>query len=86
MAVPAWRAYRRAARLLAELTAYANEQAIELERLAMQLNDHGFALERTMDALAPKLEMIGAFVEQPLVGAALPWLLRRILGRPYRRR
>jgi hypothetical protein len=45
-----------------------------------------FALEHTASELFPKIQQILAFMEQPLVAAALPWLIRRVLARPYRRR
>jgi len=57
-----------------------------LERAAARLNEHGFALEHTASLLFPKLQRLAAFLEQPLVAAAIPWLIRRGLGRPYRRR
>jgi hypothetical protein len=85
-ALSAWRAYRRASQRGMELSTYASEQALELERLTAQLNEHGFQLEHTAGELGPKVERIMAFLEQPLVGATLPWLIRRLLGRPYRRR
>ena len=82
----AWRAYRKASRRAAELSTYAFEQAIELERAAARLNEHGFALEHTASELFPKVQRILAFLEQPLVAAAIPWVIRRALARPYRRR
>jgi hypothetical protein len=81
-----WRAYRRASRRATELSAYALEEATELERLTAQLNEHGFALEQTASELFPKLETLSAFLGQPLVAATIPWLIRRAMGRPYRRR
>jgi hypothetical protein len=84
--VSAWRAYRRASRRAAELSSYASQQAIELERAAAQLNEHGFALEHTASELFPKLQRIAGFLKQPLVAAAIPWLIRRAFARPYRRR
>ena len=84
--VSTWRVYRRASRRATELSAYALAEATELERLTIQLNEHGFALEHTAAELFPKLEMLSAFLGQPLVAATIPWLLRRALGRPYRRR
>ena len=81
-----WRAYRRASRRATELSAYAIEEATELERLTAQLNEHGFALEHTAAELFPKLEALSAFLGQPLVAATIPWMLRRAMGRPYRRR
>jgi len=85
-AVSTWRAYRRASRRATELSAYALEEATELERLTAQLNEHGFALEHRAAELFPKLERLSVFLGQPLVAATIPWLLRRALGRPYRRR
>jgi len=84
--VSVWRAYRNASRRAAELATYTSQQAIELEQAAAQLNEHGFALEHTASELFPKIQRILAFVEQPLVAATLPWLIRRALARPYRRR
>jgi len=84
--VSAWRAYRKASRRASELSAYALEEATELERLTAQLNEHGFALEHTASELFPKLETLSAFLGQPLVAATVPWLIRRAMRRPYRRR
>ena len=84
--VSVWRAYRKASRRAAELSIYANQQAIELEQAAARLNEHGFALEHTASELFPKIQRILAFLEQPLVAAANPWVIRRGLARPYRRR
>ena len=81
-----WRAYRRTSRRATELSTYLNDQALELERLSAQLNDHGFELEHTMSELAPKLEMLASFLRQPLIAATIPWVFRRVVGRPYRRR
>ena len=81
-----WRAYRKASRRASELSTYAFEQAVELEQAAARLNEHGFALEHTASELFPKLQRILVFMEQPLVAAALPWVIRRVLARPYRRR
>jgi len=84
--VSMWRAYGRASRRATELSSYAMEEAAELERLSRRLNDHGFELEHAASELLPKLETLSAFLGQPLVAATIPWLLRRVLGRPYRRR
>ena len=81
-----WRAYRKASRRASELSSYALEQAIELEQAATRLNEHGFALEHTASELFPKIQRILTFMEQPLIAAALPWVIRRVLARPYRRR
>jgi len=59
---------------------------VSLERLAAQLNEHGFALEHSASELFPKLAQVMAFLEQPLVAVTIPWLLRRVMRRPYRRR
>jgi len=83
--VSVWRAYRTASRRASELSTYAFEQAVELEQAAARLNEHGFALEHTASELFPKIQRILEFMEQPLVAAALPWLIRRVLARPYRR-
>ncbi|TME57693.1 MAG: hypothetical protein E6I60_01320 [Chloroflexi bacterium] len=80
------RAYRKASRRAAQLSAYAGEEAIALERLTSRLNEHGFALEHTASLLFPKLQRLATILEQPLVAATIPWLLRRAFGRPYRRR
>jgi len=82
----AWRAYRRASRRAAELSSYALTEAIEIERAAARLNEHGFALEHTASLLFPKLQRLAAILEQPLVAATIPWLIRRAFGRPFRRR
>jgi hypothetical protein len=84
--VSVWRAYRMASRRATELSSYAMVEATELERLAAQLNEHGFALSDTAAELFPKLETLSIFLGQPLVAATIPWLIRRALGRPYRRR
>jgi hypothetical protein len=84
--VSVWRAYRRASRCATELSSYATQQAIELQQAAARLNEHGFALEHTASELFPKIQRILAFLEQPLVAAAIPWVIRRALARPYRRR
>jgi hypothetical protein len=81
-----WRAYRRAMRRADQLSAYTSEQALEIERLTASLNEHGFELEHTITELGPRLEMIALFLRQPLVAATMPWILRRVFGRPYRRR
>jgi hypothetical protein len=81
-----WRAYRRSTRRATELSTYLDDQAIEIERLTARLNEHGFQLEHTISELAPKLETLATFLQRPLVAAAIPWVLRRVVGRPYRRR
>jgi hypothetical protein len=84
--VSVWRAYRTASRRATELSSYALAEATELERLTVRLNEHGFALADTASELFPKLESLSAFLAQPLVAATLPWVIRRAMRRPYRRR
>jgi hypothetical protein len=84
--VSLWRAYRKASKRATELSAYALDEATELEVLTARLNEHGFALEHTASELFPKLETLSAFLGQPLLAATIPWLLRRAMRRPYRRR
>jgi len=82
----AWRAQRAArarARALAELTA---EEAERFADLADRLNRHGFELQHTFDELAPKVEAWSAVLRRPLVAASIPWVMRRLLGRPLKRR
>lgn len=73
-------------RSAAALSSYAREEAATLQALAVRLNDHGFSLQHTSSELFPKLSDLGAFLERPLVAASLPWVLRRIFGRPFKRR
>jgi hypothetical protein len=80
------RAYRKASRRAFELSSYAYDEATELEAIAARLNEHGFELEHTTSVLFPRIQRILAFLEQPLVAAAVPWLIRRAIARPYRRR
>jgi hypothetical protein len=84
--VSTWRAYRRARRQATELSDYAGKQALEIDKLASRLNEHGFALEHSASELFPRLQQLLSLLEQPLVAAAMPWLLRRAMRRPYRRR
>ncbi|HEY8677792.1 MAG TPA: hypothetical protein VIN39_04075 [Candidatus Dormibacteraeota bacterium] len=81
-----WQAYRAANRRAAHLSHYAYEEAAALQALAVRLNDHGFELQRTLALLFPRLHEFAIFLDQPLVAAALPWLLRRMLARPFKRR
>jgi hypothetical protein len=84
--IACWRASRAVDRSVAALSSYAREEAVALQALAVRLNDHGFSLQRTSAELLPKLSELGAFLEQPLVAASLPWVLRRLFGRPLKRR
>ena len=82
----AWRAQRAVrsrARALAELAAEESERFADL---ADRLNRHGFELQHTLDDLGPKVEAWSAVLRRPLVAATIPWVLRRLLGRPLRRR
>jgi hypothetical protein len=86
MVTVSWRAFRRATRRANQLSAYLEDEATRIEQLSARLNQHGFELEHTMSEVGPKLEMIAGALRQPLVAAALPWVLRRLMARPYRRR
>jgi len=81
-----WRAYRKTSRQAAELSNYALEEATALEEVSARLNQHGFDLQHTSSELFPKIERLTLFLQRPLIVAAIPWLLRRAFGRPYRRR
>jgi len=65
---------------------YAAEEAEQLAVLSEHLNRNGFELRNTANALFPKIQHWQAILGSPLAVAALPWLLRRVLGRPLRRR
>ncbi len=73
-------------RRAAELSSYALDEATALEQISAQLNQHGFDLQHTTSVLFPKVERLTVFLQRPLVAAAIPWLVRRAFGRPYRRR
>ena len=81
-----WRAYRKTSRRAAELSSYALEEATALEQVSARLNQHGFDLQHTTSELFPRIERLTIFLQRPLVAVTLPWLLRRAVGRPYRRR
>lgn len=85
-AVSTWRAYRAASRRATELSAYAFEEASVIAEVSARLNADGFDLQHTADELFPKIARITSFMQRPLVAVAVPWLLRRAFGRPYRRR
>jgi uncharacterized membrane protein YqjE len=85
-AVSTWRAYRAASRRANELSAYTFEEASAIAELSTRLNADGFDLEHTVEELFPKIARITRFMQQPMVALAVPWLLRRAFGRPYRRR
>ncbi len=81
-----WRAYRAVGRRAAHLSHYAYEEAAALQAVALRLNEHGYALQRTSTILFPRLQELSIFLEQPLIAAAIPWVLRRLLGRPFKKR
>lgn len=68
------------------LGSYALTEASAIEQITTRLNEHGFALEHSASELLPRLEYLAIFLRQPLMAAALPWALRRILARPYKKR
>jgi hypothetical protein len=82
----AWRAQRAVRRLAGELTAYGMAEADQIAVLSERLNRDGFALQHTLEEMAPRLEALALFLQRPLVAASLPWLLRRLFARPLRRR
>ena len=79
-------AYQAVNRRAAHLSHYAYEEAAALQTVALRLNEHGFALQRTSAVLFPRLQELSIFLEQPLIAAALPWVLRRLLARPFKKR
>jgi hypothetical protein len=82
----AWRAQRAARARARALSELAVEEAERLADLADRLNRHGFELQHTLEDLAPRVEAWSAVLRRPLVAATLPWVMRRLLGRPLRRR
>ena len=82
----AWRAQAAARSRARAMTEFAAEEADRLADLAERLNRHGFELQHTVDELAPRLRGWTSALRQPLLAAAIPWVLRRLLGRPLRRR
>jgi hypothetical protein len=86
MVTVSWRAFHRVSGRASELSTYLEDEATRIEQLGARLNQHGFQLGDTMSEVGPKLEMIAGALRQPLVAATLPWVLRRLIGRPYRRR
>lgn len=84
--IGSWRAYRAVGRRAAHLSHYAYEEAAALQAVALRLNEHGYALQRTAAILFPRLHELSIFLEQPLIAAAVPWALRRLLGRPFKKR
>lgn len=80
-----WRAQAAVRRKSATLSALAGEEGDQLQALAERLNRHGFELQHSAEVLAPRIELIMTVLRQPLVAASIPWLLRRLAGRPLRR-
>ncbi|TMD04994.1 MAG: hypothetical protein E6J01_11375 [Chloroflexi bacterium] len=81
-----WRSARAARRRASELAVYAAAQAEEMAILAEHLNRNGFELRNTSQSLFPKIRQWQAVLGSPIVLAAMPWALRRLFGRPLRRR
>jgi hypothetical protein len=81
-----WRAVRAARRKADQLTGYALQQAEQIQAAAERLNQHGFDLQHTSSTFLPKLERIARVLQAPLVAVSLPWLLRRLFGRPLKKR
>lgn len=81
-----WRSVRAARKRAHELAVYAADEAEQLAILAEHLNRNGFELRHTTANLFPKVKQWQAILASPLAAATIPWMLRRILGRPLRRR
>lgn len=81
----AWRSMRAARRRAEQLTVYAADEAEQLAILADRVNRNAFELRHTGETLFPRVQQWGAIFGSPLLAAALPWILRRVLGRPLRR-
>jgi hypothetical protein len=81
-----WRSARAARRRAFELSVYTAAQAEEMAVLAGHLNRNGFELANTSQRLFPKIRQWQTVLSSPLVLAAMPWALRRLFGRPLRRR
>ncbi len=81
-----WRSARVARRRASELAVYAAVEAEEMAILAEHLNRNGFELRNTSQSLFPKIRQWQAVLSSPAVLAAMPWVLRRLFGRPLRRR
>ncbi len=81
-----WRSGRAARRRASELAVYAAAEAEEMAILAEHLNRNGFELRNTSQSLFPKIRQWQAVLSSPAVLAAIPWVLRRLFGRPLRRR
>ena len=81
-----WRAARAARRRAFELAVYAAAEAEEMAVLAEHLNRNGFELRNTSQSLFPKVRQWQTVLSSPAVLAAMPWVLRRVFGRPLRRR
>lgn len=77
---------RAARRRAYQLRIYAADEAEQLAILAERLNRNAFELRDTGARLFPKVQEWQAVLASPLVAAMLPWILRRVLARPLRRR
>ncbi|HYM51312.1 MAG TPA: hypothetical protein VET65_12185 [Candidatus Limnocylindrales bacterium] len=84
--VSVWRAQAAVRSRARTLSQMATEEGERLAEAAERLNRHGFEFQHTLDALAPRLAVLSGFMRQPLVAAATPWLIRRMLGRPLKKR
>jgi hypothetical protein len=80
-----WRAQAALRRQAATLSALAGEEGEQLQALAERLNRDGFELQHTLETLSPKVDLVMAVLRRPMVSAAIPWMLRRLAGRPLRR-
>jgi len=81
----AWRSVQDARRSAHALTAYAAEEAERLDEVSERLARHGITLHQTSTQLLPKVRRVLDFLERPVAGAVLPWILRRLFGRPFKK-
>lgn len=84
--VQTWRAQRTVRARIQALSELVETESERLLEVAERLNRHGFEIQHTMDDLAPKLAVLGMVLRHPLVAATTPWVIRRVLGRPLKRR
>ncbi len=82
----AWRSFHDVRKSAHVLTAYAAEEAERLDAASERLTQHGITLHQTSTTLFPKVRRVLDFLERPVAGAVLPWILRRLFGRPFRKR
>lgn len=81
----AWRSFRAAEQRAHALAAYTIEEVVQLETLSERLTVHGLALYEASSRLFPKVHRFLGFLDTPLGAAALPWILRRLFARPFRK-